>query len=95
MVDKLAPLYLIVYDVTDNKERGRVDKALRNYGFRVQKSVYECRLTRGQKKRLISELQALTIQTGHIRMYAVVSNHVTKIGCVPVDFDGEYVYFID
>lgn len=95
MVEKLAPLYLIVYDVTDNKERGRVDKVLHGYGFRVQKSVYECHLTRGQKQQIIAKLEALAVTTGHIRLYSVNSNHVIKIGDVPVDFDGEYVYFID
>ncbi len=36
--------YAIVYDISDDKERGKVDKILKGFGFRVQKSVYECML---------------------------------------------------
>lgn len=90
-----APLYLIVYDISDNKERNKVDDVLHNFGFRVQKSVYECRLTRAGKKQLFGQLEKLQIQTGHIRCYSVMSEKVTKIGDVPTDIDGEYIYFVD
>ena len=90
-----APLYVIAYDISDNKERNSVDKVLQGYGFRVQKSVYECHLTRGQKKRLLAQLTALDIDTGHIRCYSISSRKIHKLGNVPNDIDEEYIYFID
>lgn len=36
---------LISYDVIDNKNRLRLMKFLKDYGERVQKSVFECHLT--------------------------------------------------
>lgn len=35
---------VVSYDIVDDKKRLRVAKLLRNYGERVQKSVFECRL---------------------------------------------------
>ncbi len=34
--------YIICYDISDNRIRYRVVKALKGYGTRVQKSVFEC-----------------------------------------------------
>jgi len=36
--------YLIIYDVTDDRRRGRVFKILRGYGDHLQFSVFECQL---------------------------------------------------
>lgn len=90
-----APLCLIVYDISDNKERAKVDKVLHDYGFRVQKSVYECRLTRAAKKQLFNKLESLGIESGHVRCYVVMSDKIHKIGDVPADIDDEYIYFIE
>lgn len=90
-----APLYLIVYDISHNKERNAIDFILKGYGFRVQKSVFECRLTRGDKQRLLAQLEQLNIQSGHIRCYSVNSQKVVKIGQVPEEMDSDYIYFIE
>jgi CRISPR-associated protein Cas2 len=37
-------VYLVVYDVSDDRRRARLAELLKDYGFRVQKSVFECRL---------------------------------------------------
>lgn len=38
-------MFIIVsYDIVDNKRRARIAKVLKSYGYRVQKSVFECRL---------------------------------------------------
>jgi len=59
--------YAVAYDITDDKEREKIARLLKNYGFRVQKSVFECRLTRKDKQRLIDELEGLNIKTGSIK----------------------------
>lgn len=37
-------IYLVCYDITDNRRRYQVAKLLSGYGLRVQKSVFECDL---------------------------------------------------
>jgi len=39
---------LISYDITENKKRSRAAKYLKDFGVRVQKSVYECNITPDQ-----------------------------------------------
>jgi len=34
--------YLICYDIVENRDRYQVVKIMKNYGVRVQKSVFEC-----------------------------------------------------
>ncbi len=61
--------YAVVYDITDDKERAKIARLLKSYGFRVQKSVFECRLTKGEKQKLIRDLMSLNVQTGSIKVY--------------------------
>lgn len=61
--------YAVVYDITSDKERGRVDKVLKGFGFRVQKSVFECRMNKRAKEELIEKLSNLDIQTGFVKVY--------------------------
>ena len=87
--------YVAVYDVTDDVERARVDRALLGYGFRVQKSVFECRLTRSTRERLLAELTGLDLQTGHVLVYRL--QHGSKpvgIGQVPEKVDDEFAFFV-
>ncbi len=48
--------YVIAYDIIDDKKRSRVANTLKDYGQRIQKSVFECRLNgenfREMKQRL-------------------------------------------
>ena len=37
--------YLVLYDITDNKRLARAASIVLDYGVRVQRSVYEARLT--------------------------------------------------
>jgi len=38
-------MYVVVaYDIVDDRRRTRLAKTLKDYGWRVQKSVFECRL---------------------------------------------------
>ena len=61
--------YVVVYDISDNSERRRIDKVLKGFGFRIQKSVFECRMTKKGKKDLIEQLEKLEIETGFVKIY--------------------------
>ena len=36
--------YIVAYDIVDNRLRNKVSNTLKDYGVRIQKSVFECRL---------------------------------------------------
>lgn len=61
--------YAVVYDITCDTERGKVDKILKGFGFRIQKSVFECRLNKKGRDELIEKLNKLQIKTGFIKVY--------------------------
>ncbi|MEW6089176.1 MAG: CRISPR-associated endonuclease Cas2 [bacterium] len=61
--------YAVVYDITSDNERARVDKTLKSFGFRIQKSVFECRLNKKGRNELIEKLKKLDIKTGFIKVY--------------------------
>jgi len=61
--------YAVVYDISSDKERRKIDKTLKGFGFRVQKSVYECRLNKAGRNELIGKLEKLKIKSGFIKLY--------------------------
>lgn len=71
--------YAVVYDISDDLERARVDKVLKSFGFRVQKSVFECRMDKKTKTELIERLESLNIQTGFIKIYRLEYSYKSKV----------------
>lgn len=61
--------FVVVYDISSDAERVRVDKVLKNYGFRIQKSVFECKLNEAMKRKLLRDLVRLNIKTGFVKIY--------------------------
>lgn len=66
-------LYVVAYDVSDDRERLRVDKVLGGFGFRVQKSVYECRLSRHARGQLRERLENLQLRSGFVLGWRLAS----------------------
>ncbi|MFW6172251.1 MAG: CRISPR-associated endonuclease Cas2 [Elusimicrobiota bacterium] len=87
--------YVVVYDISSDSERRRVEKSLHSFGFRVQKSVFECRLTKRGKKALIKKLEALNIKTGFIKIYRLEYSWekciIGKKGYETPDEDSSYI----
>ena len=77
--------YLLIYDVSDDKERRAVMDVAQGFGFRVQKSAFECLLKRGQRERLKQKLESLTLTTGWVHLYRVAANAQRwTVGAEPV-----------
>jgi len=57
-------LWMVAYDVSDNRRRLRLDRELQAFGERVQYSVFECHFTLAEARlhleRLAAELDPLT-----------------------------------
>ena len=87
--------YVVVYDIENNRERNRVSKTLAGYGTRVQKSVFECRLTRSGLTRLLGRLEELNVETGCVLVYRINENAKRrKVGACPGVTDEEPYAFV-
>ncbi len=88
--------YAVVYDITDDLERAKVDRVLQGFGFRVQKSVFECRMDKKNKNELIQRLEALNIQTGFIKIYKLEYSYKSQIiGANPkTDIDQGHAFVV-
>ncbi len=51
--------YVIAYDIEKYRRRNRVMSALKDFGLRVQYSVFECELTQGRLDLLLERLEPL------------------------------------
>lgn len=52
-------IYIIAYDIADNKRRLRVAKTLESWGYRIQESVFQLHLEASTLARVRSSLAAL------------------------------------
>jgi len=64
-------LWLICYDITDDKRRYHVSRLLEGYGERVQLSAFECRLSTRHFAILRQALQNLVSRDDTIHYYSV------------------------
>jgi CRISPR-associated protein Cas2 len=66
-------LYLVAYDVSDDKVRLRMSNVLLRFGERVQESVFECRVTRPQLNQMVEEcgIELKRDPEGQMRVYPV------------------------
>lgn len=62
-------IYLITYDIDDDKLRYGVSKLLEEYGVRVQESVFECNLNASLYEELLNKLTGYAKDGVNIRIY--------------------------
>lgn len=74
-------LYLIIYDISENKHRLKISKLLESYGTRIQKSSFEAWLTKKKFEGLLTALRKIIYTTDNIRIYKLHGyNEVTILG---------------
>ena len=66
--------YAVVYDITSDSERRRIDRLLKGFGFRIQKSVFECRLNKRGREVLLEKLRLFDIKSGFVKLYRLEYN---------------------
>ena len=94
-------LILVAYDVSTETSAGRrrlrrVAKACQNYGQRVQKSVFECKVDKMTyevlEKQLLDEINPAEDNLRLYRLSEPLEEHVKEFGQFKaVDFDGPLV----
>ena len=73
--------YVVAFDISDDKKRYRCVKALKGYGVRVQKSVFECpNLTERRLLKLKAALEKIIDQTTDtVRYYRICKDCLGKV----------------
>ena len=77
--------YVISYDIKDDKRRMRVFKLMRNFGTRVQFSVFECILSDEKTNELVKKIgEIIKTDEDSIRMYYIPDSLKSKIRIIGV-----------
>jgi len=72
---RLAMIYIIAYDIADNKRRLCVAKTLESWGYRIQESVFQLRLDSATLARVRSSLAVLISESDDvIHIYPICSS---------------------
>jgi CRISPR-associated protein Cas2 len=87
--------FAVAYDLSDDRERARVDRVLKGWGHRVQKSVFMVRVPRRGVERLKTELERLDLKSGSVLFFRLQGHvPVLSIGREFVDRDAEIAYVV-
>ncbi len=77
----MSKLFIVVsYDISDRKRLYRVAKEMKNWGVRVQKSVFECKLTEAnylKMKKIIEKI--IKKEEDSVRFYILCKKCVERI----------------
>lgn len=92
----MKKFYLVTYDIKDDKRRIKVFKVMRNFGTRVQFSVFECILSEKILNKMIDKVKkVIDSSEDSIRIYYIPDSVKEKINIIGV---GEVVrdqkYFV-
>lgn len=90
----MRTLYIIAYDITDQKRLGQVRYFLKGYSTGGQKSVYECFLEKEELKFIISKLKRLINPTeDRIHIFRIDGRcKVLTLGIAVPPLDPKYFY---
>ncbi len=67
--------YLVSYDITDTKRRTKLAKILKDYGDRVQYSVFECILDNKLLDKMVKRIHKIVKEEADsIRIYSICAN---------------------
>lgn len=70
---------VVTYDIIDDKRRSKIAKRLKDYGIRVQKSVFECLLEEEKIKCMIEKATPLLKEEDSFRIYCLCESCRKKI----------------
>jgi len=67
-------MYVLVYDVVNDRRRTRLHRALKDYGTPVQRSVFEFDLSAGEAEKMMERVEALiSDDEDTVRLYRLCS----------------------
>ena len=88
-------LHLVTYDIVNNRRRTRIAKCLKDFGSRVQFSVFECIMNSKIYGRMVSRVNTIIEKdTDSVRIYRLCSTckkSIKIIGQGEVTADADHV----
>lgn len=73
-------LTLISYDISDNRNRTKTHRLLKEYGLNTQRSVFECEISPETQESLVGHLSTLLDEEkDSLRVYAICESCVRKV----------------
>ena len=81
-MDAARHTVLVAFDIEgDARRRNRIARELLNHGYRVQRSVFECRLSQEDERRLRRRLERCITASDSLRFWRLPNAHrVRSIG---------------
>lgn len=71
--------YLAMYDISNPKRLKKVERAMRGYGYRVQKSVFECSLNQSILNLMAEDIgNIMNKKDDSFRIYPLLNNSRIK-----------------
>lgn len=90
----MSMLFVVCYDVSDDKLRTQLSERLLDYGTRVQDSVFECLLDDELHARMIERIEGVKLDNAdRVRIYRICAKCVQEVriyGPGEVTRDPEY-----
>lgn len=84
MVDKKRTLWVVVYDISNNRRRSRITKVIEPHGVRVNFSVFECMLTYREKQALKEKIEKLMLLSkDKVIFYPLCLDCFSKVVYIP------------
>ncbi|WP_455089612.1 CRISPR-associated endonuclease Cas2 [Peptoanaerobacter stomatis] len=85
---------VIIYDIISNKRRTQLSKMLCAFGYRIQKSAFECILTKEKCELLLKKIDKFVKEEDLIRIYRLNQNVKITIYGKKLENENEPYYFI-
>jgi len=83
--------FLAMYDIADHKRLRKIERIMRSYGVRVQKSVFECVLSITLKDQMLDTLKkSMDLEQDTFRLYPLLNDCRAKQVIVGT---GEFIPF--
>lgn len=74
----VAMIFLIAYDISADRRRNRVAKLLQSWGYRIQESVFQLRVTQADISVIIEDLGKSLIRKTMSYTFTHYAVHVSK-----------------
>jgi CRISPR-associated protein Cas2 len=73
-------MYVVAYDISDDRRRTRLFKSLKRYGTAVQESVFECHLTTDQFLKMKRDVESvIDLEVDQVRYYILCRQCAERI----------------
>lgn len=86
-------MYIVAYDISDDKIRNKIAKYLEKKGARIQKSVFACDVSSKKIAFIMKELNKLRKDDGIIHVFAVCKNCLNKSKVIGKKLPDLFLFF--